>query len=44
LPDYEKQGIDKSLVNNGLSLLKDMGGKVADGSVFYMFEIADRNN
>lgn len=27
LPDYHKQGIGKSLVNAGLSLLKDMGGK-----------------
>ena len=27
LPDYQKQGIGKSLVNEGLSLLKDMGGK-----------------
>ena len=26
-PDYQKQGIGKSLVNEGLSLLKDMGGK-----------------
>ena len=28
LPDYQKQGIGKSLINQGLSLLKDMGGKV----------------
>ena len=27
LPDYQKQGIGKSLVNQGLSLLKEMGGK-----------------
>ena len=27
LPDYQKQGIGKSLVNEGLSLLKNMGGK-----------------
>ena len=27
LPDYQKQGIGKSLINKGLSLLKDMGGK-----------------
>jgi putative acetyltransferase len=27
LPDYQKQGIGKSLINQGLSLLKDMGGK-----------------
>jgi putative acetyltransferase len=27
LPDYHKQGIGKSLVNEGLSLLKDTGGK-----------------
>ena len=27
LPDYQKQGIGKSLINEGLSLLKDMGGK-----------------
>lgn len=26
LPDYQKQGIGKSLINEGLSLLKDMGG------------------
>ena len=26
-PDYQKQGIGKSLVNEGLSLLKNMGGK-----------------
>lgn len=25
LPDYQKQGIGKSLINEGLSLLKDMG-------------------
>jgi len=27
LPDYQKQGIGKSLINEGLSLLKDMGAK-----------------
>jgi len=27
LPDYQKQGIGKSLIIKGLSLLKDMGGK-----------------
>ena len=27
LPDYQKQGIGKSLINEGLSLLKHMGGK-----------------
>ena len=27
LPEYQKQGIGKSLVNEGLSLLKDMGGQ-----------------
>ena len=27
LLDYQKQGIGKSLINEGLSLLKDMGGK-----------------
>ena len=27
LPDYQKQGIGKSLINEGLSLLKDMGSK-----------------
>ena len=27
LPDYQKQGIGKSLINEGLSLLKDKGGK-----------------
>ena len=27
LPDYQKQGIGKSLINGGLSLLKDIGGK-----------------
>lgn len=27
LPDYQKQGIGKSLINKGLSLLKDMGGR-----------------
>jgi putative acetyltransferase len=27
LPDYQKQGIGTALVNKGLSLLKDMGGK-----------------
>lgn len=26
LPEYQKQGIGKSLINEGLSLLKDMGG------------------
>ena len=27
LPDYQKQGIGKLLINEGLSLLKDMGGR-----------------
>ena len=27
LPDYQKQGIGKALVNEGLSLLKDLGGQ-----------------
>ena len=27
LPTYQKKGIGKSLINEGLSLLKDMGGK-----------------
>lgn len=27
LPDYQKQGVGKALITNGLSLLKDMGGK-----------------
>lgn len=27
LPEYQKQGIGKSLINEGLSLLKDMGGQ-----------------
>jgi putative acetyltransferase len=27
LPDYHKQGIGKSLVNEGLSLLKELGGQ-----------------
>jgi putative acetyltransferase len=27
LPDYQKQGIGKALINKGLSLLKDMGGQ-----------------
>jgi putative acetyltransferase len=27
LPDYQKQGIGKSLISEGLSLLKDMGGR-----------------
>jgi putative acetyltransferase len=27
LPDYQKQGIGKSLINEGLSSLKDMGSK-----------------
>jgi putative acetyltransferase len=27
LPDYQKQGIGKSLINEGLSFLKDMGGQ-----------------
>ena len=27
LPDYRKQGIGKSLVNEGLSLLKELGGQ-----------------
>ena len=27
LPDYQKQGIGKSLINEGLSLLKHMGGR-----------------
>ncbi len=26
-PDYQKQGIGKALINEGLSLLKDMGGQ-----------------
>jgi putative acetyltransferase len=26
LPDYQKQGIEKALINEGLSSLKDMGG------------------
>jgi len=30
LPDCQKQGIGKSLINEGLSLLKDMGGKGKD--------------
>jgi len=27
LPDHQKQGIGKALVNQGLSLLKEMGGR-----------------
>jgi putative acetyltransferase len=27
LPDYQKQGIGKALINEGLSLLRDMGSK-----------------
>jgi putative acetyltransferase len=27
LPDYQKQGIGKALINKGLSLLKNMGGE-----------------
>ena len=27
LPEYQKQGIGKSLVNKGLSLLKELGGQ-----------------
>ena len=27
LPDYQKQGIGKALINDGLTLLKDMGGQ-----------------
>jgi putative acetyltransferase len=27
LPEYQKQGIGKSLINEGLSLLKQMGGR-----------------
>jgi putative acetyltransferase len=27
LPDYQKQGIGKALVNKGLTLLKDIGGQ-----------------
>jgi len=27
LPDYQKQGIGKALINEGLSLLKNMGGQ-----------------
>ena len=27
LPDYQKQGIGKALINKGLSLLKDIGGQ-----------------
>jgi len=27
LPDYQRQGIGKALINEGLSLLKDMGGQ-----------------
>jgi putative acetyltransferase len=27
LPEYHKQGVGKSLINNGLSLLKELGGQ-----------------
>lgn len=27
LPEYQRQGIGKSLINKGLSLLKEMGGE-----------------
>lgn len=27
LPEYQKQGIGKSLINNGLSMLKELGGQ-----------------
>jgi putative acetyltransferase len=27
LPDYQKQGIGKALINKGLSLLKEIGGQ-----------------
>jgi putative acetyltransferase len=27
LPDYQKQGVGKSLINKGLSLLKELGGQ-----------------
>ena len=41
LPDYQKQGIGKSLINEGLSLLKDMGGKgcalVGDSNYYKRF-------
>jgi len=42
LPDYHKQGIGKSLVNDGLSLLKDMGGQgcalVGDPNYYKRFD------
>ena len=42
LPDYQKQGIGKSLVNEGLSLLKDMGGQgcalVGDPNYYKRFD------
>ena len=41
LPNYQKQGIGKSLINEGLSLLKDMGGKgcalVGDSNYYKRF-------
>jgi predicted N-acetyltransferase YhbS len=32
LPEYHKQGIGKSLVNNGLSMLKELGGRLLQHS------------
>ena len=41
LPDYHKQGIGKSLVNEGLSLLKELGGQgcalVGDPNYYHRF-------
>lgn len=41
LPDFQKQGIGKSLVNEGLSLLKEIGGQgcalVGDPSYYERF-------
>src|SRR4030043_582891 len=46
LPEYQKQGIGKSLVNQGLSLLKALGGKgcalVGDPAYYQRFGF--RNN
>ncbi len=42
LPEYQKQGIGKSLVNEGLSLLKDLGAKgcalVGDPKYYQKFD------
>jgi putative acetyltransferase len=39
LPEYQKQGIGKSLVHEGLSLLKALGGKVKDALLWVTLNI-----